>query len=208
MCLEWVRLAGLAPKFSWLPYPSAAAQENPTAVDQGTCQPAGPSRGPCQSRSASLHFPFPFNWTQNKGAIWSFWVIRHWFFGLVPFLRHTFNIYNEPEDVSVSTELNRINHLWCFWGFLFQNAADSSMCGSPETPESLNPTHATCGTIMILSPLAFVFSPKEHTYYILPAAAVFAPAFTPSDHLPSFVCLCIFLTVPHQRGACVCKCLT
>lgn len=38
-----VRLAVRPPKFSRLPYPSAAAQENPTPVDQGTCQPVGPA---------------------------------------------------------------------------------------------------------------------------------------------------------------------
>lgn len=81
------------------------------------------------------------------------------------------------------------------------------MCGPPETSESLNHTRVACGTIMILSLLASVFSPKEYMHYILPAAAVFAPAFTPSDHLPSLVCLCMFSTVPHQRGICVCKCL-
>lgn len=99
-------------------------------------------------------------------------------------------------------QLNSTEHIVCdvFWGFLFQNAADWSMCGPPETPESLNHTHATCGPIMILSLLALVFSPKEHMYYSLPAAAVFAPAFTPSDHLPSFVCLRMFLAVPHQRA--------
>lgn len=108
---------------------------------------------------------------------------------------------NEPEDVSVSTELNR--KIVCdVLGVIF-----SRMLLTGPFVDCQKHQKAWI-TIMILSLLALAFSPKEYMHYILPAAAVFAPALTLSDHLPTFVCLCMFLTVPHQRAVCVCKCLT
>lgn len=67
MCLELVRLVVRSPKFSCLPYPSAAAQENPTAVEQGTCQPAGPAEGPANQRLL-ISIPFTIQLDYKRKA--------------------------------------------------------------------------------------------------------------------------------------------